>query len=89
LPTDKASTRKRLKASGWRSIELGPVELLLNAVKGFIADLAPRVQPVQCRALGSDRVEPQFVVFGRSLRLMLIFGNLAGGRVLLAASLSL
>ncbi len=61
-----------------------PVELLLNAVKGFIADLAPHTQPVQCRALGSDRVEPQFVVFGRSLRLMLIFGNLAGGRELLA-----
>ena len=37
-----ASTRQRLKASGWRGIELGPVELLLNAVKGFFADLAPR-----------------------------------------------
>jgi hypothetical protein len=55
-----------LKASGWCSIELGPVELLLNAVKGFITDLAPRAQPVQCRALGSDRVEPQFGGFNIS-----------------------
>jgi hypothetical protein len=28
-----ASAHQRLKASGWRGIELGPVELLLNAVK--------------------------------------------------------
>jgi hypothetical protein len=49
------STRQRLKTSGWRGIELGPVELLLNAVKGFFADLAPRSQAVQCRALGGDR----------------------------------
>src|ERR1700736_5064931 len=50
-----ASARQRLKASGWRGIELGPVELLLNAVKGFFADLAPRAQALQCRALGGDR----------------------------------
>jgi hypothetical protein len=68
-----------LKASSWCSVELGPVELLLNAVKGFIADLAPCAQPMQCRALGSDRVEPQFVVFSRSPRLTLIFGNPPGG----------
>jgi hypothetical protein len=37
--------------SGWRGIELGPVELLLNTVEGFFADLAPRAQAVQCRAL--------------------------------------
>jgi hypothetical protein len=49
------STRQRLKAPGWRGIELGPVELLLNAVKGFFPDLAPRAQPLQCRALGGDR----------------------------------
>ena len=49
------SARQRLKASGWRGIELGPVELLLNAVKDFFADLAPRAQAVQCRALGGNR----------------------------------
>jgi hypothetical protein len=49
------STRQRLKAPGWRGIELRPVELLLNAVKGFFPDLAPRAQPLQCRALGGDR----------------------------------
>jgi hypothetical protein len=37
-----ASTSQGLKASGWCGIELGPVELLLNAVKGFFSDLAPR-----------------------------------------------
>jgi hypothetical protein len=46
-----ASTYQRWKASGWRGIELGPVELLLNAVEGFFADLAPRAQAVRCRAL--------------------------------------
>jgi hypothetical protein len=51
----RESTRQRLKASGWRGIELGPVEVLLNAVKGFFANLAPRAQAVQCRALGGDR----------------------------------
>ena len=50
-----ASARQRLKASGWRGIELGPVELLLNAVKGFFADLAPLAQALHCRALGGDR----------------------------------
>jgi hypothetical protein len=50
-----ASTCQRLKAAGRRGIELRPVELLLNAVKGFFADLAPRAQAVQCRALGGDR----------------------------------
>jgi hypothetical protein len=50
-----ASTCQRLKAVGWRGIELGPVELLLNAVKGFFADLAPLAQALQCRALGGDR----------------------------------
>jgi hypothetical protein len=49
------STRQRLKAAGRRGIELGPVELLLNAVKGFFADLTPRAQALQCRALGRDR----------------------------------
>ena len=50
-----ASTCQRLKAAGWRGIELGPIELLLNAVKGFFADLAPLAQALQCRALGGDR----------------------------------
>ena len=49
------STRQGLKASGWCGIELGPVELLLNAVKGFFSDLAPRAQALQCRALRGDR----------------------------------
>jgi hypothetical protein len=44
-----------LKAAGRRGIELGPVELLLNAVKDFFADLTPRAQALQCRALGRDR----------------------------------
>jgi len=78
------SARQGLKASGWRGIELGPVELLLNAVKGFFADLSPLAQALQCRALRGDRAQPQFVVFGSSLRLVLVFGNLAGGRVFLA-----
>ena len=50
-----ASTRQRLKASGWRGIELGPVELFLNAVKSFFANLAPLAQALQCCALGGDR----------------------------------
>jgi len=74
-----------LKASGWRGIELGPVELLLNAVTGFFPVLAPRPQALQCRALGGDRAQPQFVVFGSSLRSILVFGDVAGGRVFLAA----
>jgi hypothetical protein len=39
------STRQRLKASGWRGVEFGPVELLLNAVKSLFPDLATRAQP--------------------------------------------
>jgi hypothetical protein len=54
-PAKSASTSQRLKAAGWRGIELGPVELLLNAVKRFFADVAPRAQALQCRALGRDR----------------------------------
>ena len=47
--------RPQDKAAGWRGFELGPVELLLNAVKDFFADLAPGAQAVQCRALGGNR----------------------------------
>ena len=50
-----ASTRQRLKASGRRGIELGPVELFLNAPKSFFANLAPLAQALQCCALGGDR----------------------------------
>jgi hypothetical protein len=32
--------RQRLKASSWRGTELGPVELLLNAVKQNLPDTA-------------------------------------------------
>ena len=33
-----ASSRERLEAAGRRGIELGPVDLLLEAMIGFIAD---------------------------------------------------
>ena len=46
-----ASARQRLKAFGWRGVELGPVEFLLNAMKDFFADLAPGAQAMQCRAM--------------------------------------
>jgi hypothetical protein len=50
--------------------EPGPVELFLDAAKGFVANLALRAQVVQRFALGSDRAQPQLVIFGRSLRLV-------------------
>jgi hypothetical protein len=37
-----------------------------------------RAQAVQRFALGSDRAQPQLVIFGRSLRLVVVFGDLAG-----------
>jgi hypothetical protein len=49
-----------------------------------VANLALRAQAVQRFALGSDRAQPQLVLFSRSPRLVVVFGDLAGGRVLLA-----
>ena len=59
----------------WRTRSLAslvvdlPAEFwLIKAAKGFVANLASRAQVVQRFTLGSDRAQPQLVIFGRRLR---------------------
>ena len=56
-------------------VELRPVELFLDTVEGVVANLALRAQAQQCRALGRNRAQPQIVIFGRRLRLVLVLGR--------------
>ena len=76
--------RQRLERSCWRGVELRPVELLLQAVEGCVTDLTAYAHAIERVALRPDRTQAQAVVFGRRLRLMLIFGDFAGRCILLA-----
>src|SRR5215475_2583436 len=78
------SRRQRLKATGGRGIELGPVDLLLETMIGLIADRAVRAQALERLALMLDRAQPQLVVLRRGLRIVRLLRHSAGGSVLLA-----
>ena len=78
--------RERLEAAGGRRVELGPVDLLLDAMIGLVADRSLRSQALQRLPLNLDRAQPQLVVLGRRLRLVGIFGDGARRRILLANS---
>src|SRR3954451_22443410 len=80
----QASGRERLEAAGRRGIELGPVDLLLETMIGFIADRAFAAQALERLALVLDRAQPQLVVLGRRLRIVRLLRHSAGGSILVA-----
>src|SRR5258705_12216362 len=83
LPREK-SRRERLEAAGRRGVELGPVDLLLEAMIGFIADRAFAAQALERLALVLDRAQPQLVVLGRGLWIVRLLRHSAGSSLLLA-----
>ena len=70
--------------AGGRGVELGPVQLLLQAMKGFVADPALGAHAIERLPLGANRPQPEPVVVRRRLRLARVLGHVARRRVLLA-----
>src|SRR5882672_6507185 len=75
-----SSADQGLEMARGRGVELGPVQLFLDAMIGFVSDAAPPAQLIQLTSLGLDRPHPQPVEFRRGLRLALVLGHLARRR---------
>jgi len=54
----EASRRQRLEAASRRGVELGPVDLFLQSMEGFVSDRSTRAQPIQRLALTLDGPKP-------------------------------
>ena len=78
------SCRQRLEPPRRRGLELGPVELFLQPMIGLVADRPFDPQAFERLALQLDRLQPQPVVIGRGLRVVSVFRDFAGRRILVA-----
>src|SRR5579862_2414765 len=58
---DPSLGHERLEGSGRRGVELRPIDLLLQAMIGLVANGAGAAQPIQLKSLALDRAKAHLV----------------------------